>query len=121
MARNGRKKGAVELVAALASGLTVRAACKRAHVSVRTAFRRMAEPDFRREVVEARAGMFDRALGRMSSAAVQAASTLRKLLDARADTTKLAAARALLEHGAKLREQVDLERRISDLEMKAKG
>ena len=42
--------------------------------------------------------------------------TLRKLLDARSETVRLGAARAILELGGKLREQEDITERVRALE-----
>jgi hypothetical protein len=45
-----------------------------------------------------------------------AAAKLRELLTAESETVRLGAARALLELGVKLREGVELEQRVADLE-----
>ena len=60
--------------------------------------------------------MVTRAVARIGAASTMAADTLRKLLDARSETVRLGAARAILEFGAKLREQEDLAERVRALE-----
>ncbi len=60
--------------------------------------------------------MVQRALGHTVDGMVEAADTLRKLLNAGADTVKLGAARSILELGSKLHQHVELERRLAALE-----
>jgi hypothetical protein len=120
MADNGRQNGDVALLLAIASGQTVRDAAQQAGVSERTAARRMADADFRRQINELRADMVDRTLGKLADSMTSAADKLRELLDADAEQVRLGAARTLLEVGTKLRETVELERRISELEQRAR-
>jgi hypothetical protein len=121
MAETGRRKGDGTLLLALAAGQTVRDAARTAGIGERTATRRLADPEFRRRVAELRAEMVSRALGQMADGMADAAGTLRNLLKAKADTVKLGAARALLELGVKLRESVELEQRLADLEQRLAG
>ena len=109
-------QGVGGLVVGMASGLTIRSASKRAGITERTAGRWLAVPGFRQRVQEARAGLVERALGKLARDSTKAADTLRKLLDAGSDSIKLGAARALLELGNKLRESVALEERLALLE-----
>ena len=60
--------------------------------------------------------MAQRALGKMSDGMAEAADTLRQLLKAEAESVRLGAARSILELGSKLREAVELEDRIGELE-----
>jgi hypothetical protein len=60
--------------------------------------------------------MVQRSLGRMADGMSEAADVLRQLLAARSETVRLGAARSLLELGVKLRESVELEQRMRDLE-----
>jgi transposase len=116
MADNGRKKGNAPLLAALAAGATVREAAKRAGVGERTAYRRLADPAYRRRVTEARAEMVSRALGKLADGAAEAVETLRALLRSDSDSARLGAARCILETGNRLRESVEMEQRLTDLE-----
>jgi HEAT repeat protein len=116
MAGGDRRNADSVLVTALAAGATVEAAAKTAGVSERTAYRRLDDPAFRQGVINARAEMVSRAVARLSATSTLAADTLRKLLDARSETVRLGAARAILELGSKLRESEDLAERVRALE-----
>jgi hypothetical protein len=65
--------------------------------------------------------MVEKAMGRTARAMTDAARVLHKLLRTGSDQVKLGAARALLEHGIKLRDSVDHERRLQALEQRAQG
>jgi hypothetical protein len=116
VSHRGRQNADDALVAALASGATVQHAARRARLSARTVHRRLEDEAFRRRVREARAAMLRRASGRMAAGMTGAATTLRDLLNAKADTVKLGAARALLELGVKLQDAADLQERVAELE-----
>lgn len=118
MAAGGRKNADEALALALATGRTVEEAALQAGVAQRTAYRRLADPDFRQHVAELRTEMVGRALGKMADAMTEAADTLRELLTAEADTVKLGASRSILELGTKLREGVELEERLTALEQR---
>jgi hypothetical protein len=115
-AENGRRKGADTLALALAGGETLRDAARLAGVGERTAARRWADSAFRRRVCDLRGDMVQRALGRMADGMAEAAGTLRQLLAAASESVRLGAARALLEVGLKVREAVELEARLAELE-----
>ena len=116
MAENGRLKGDDNLLLAMAEGRTVREAAIAAGLGERTATRRLADPNFRRRVVEARAEMVARALGKMADGMAEAADTLRQLLRAEGESVRLGAARSILELGNKLRESVEVEARLQAIE-----
>ena len=116
-----RRKGELRLLVALAAGETVRDAAKAAGIGERTATRYTAEPDFRRRVVELRAAMVERALGKLADAATAAVDTLRSLLNAEGESTRLGAARSILELGNRMRETVELEQRLAALEQRFAG
>ncbi len=62
--------------------------------------------------------LFVRALDRISGALVDGANVLSDLaLNGRSETVRLHAARSLLELGVRLRDSVDLDARLSVLEM----
>ena len=52
----------------------------------------------------------------MASSSAKAADTLEKLLGSDVDMVRLAAARAILDLGSRLRAEVELEQRLFDLE-----
>ncbi len=116
MAEIGRENRDAALLGALAAGATVRQAAEQAGVSERTAHRRLSDDAFRRRVAELRGEMVARALGKMADGMAEAADTLRQLLRAESETVRLGACRAALELSVKLRESVELEQRIQDLE-----
>ena len=60
--------------------------------------------------------MVGRAVARLSATSTLAADCLRELLEAKAETVRLGAARAILELGSKLREHEELAERIAALE-----
>ena len=85
-------------------------------VSERTVQRRWRDPDFQREVHAARRLCVERAVGKMASSSAKAAETLEKLLSSDVDMVRLAAVRAILDLGSRLRAEVELEQRLFDLE-----
>lgn len=101
---------------AIASGTSIKEAARSAGISESTAYRRLKDPAFRRRVSEIRTSYLNEAVGRLSEAANEAVSTLKALLTARSEPVRLSAARAILELGPKLREQAELEERVTALE-----
>lgn len=118
MSHQGRKNADELLLTTLAGGASVQAAAQLCDVSERTVNRRLADPEFRRKLNDARAQMVERALGHLSEGAAEASIVLRNLMANKdtADTVKLAAARAVLELGHKLRDGVDHEQRLAEIE-----
>jgi hypothetical protein len=120
MSGHVRKNGREAAVLAIACGETVAAAARKANVAERTLYRWRSDDGFRRDVNQARAEMFSRALGCMAEGIVSGALTLRQLcLKGKSESVRLGAARALIELGSKLRENVELEQRLSALERQA--
>ena len=114
MANFGNRNDA--LILGLARGLTIQDAAEEAGYGRRTAYRRWADPGFRRQVSAVRGDLMDRAVGRLADSAVEAANTLWQLLGSDCETTRLAASRAILQQAAVLREAAELEQRIARLE-----
>jgi hypothetical protein len=104
------------LLTALAAGHPVAAAAQLAGVSERTAYRRLADPDFRTRVHAMRMSVLDAAVGELLGASTLAVATLRRLLKEAPPTVQLGAAKAVLELGAALQERVELEARLTALE-----
>ena len=104
------------LAAAIAAGSTVSDAARQIDVSLSTAQRRMAEPAFRRQVADLRAEMVSDALGYMSDNLTRAARSVAGLLEAPEPHIRLRAARILLSLTLKVRDAVDVDTRIRDLE-----
>ena len=116
MAGGDRKNADESLVTSPASGLTVREAAQKAKISERTVYRRLEDAEFRARVHEAPKQMFERTLSVVASAGVLAAQTLRTLLNANSESVQLGASRALLELGSRLRENIELDERLTALE-----
>jgi hypothetical protein len=116
VAHRGRHNADDALALAVAAGRTLRKAAARAGVSERTAARRWADPAFRPRVAALRADLVRRALGRLAGGMAADADALRHLLGAASEPVRLGAACALLELGVRLRESVELEDRLRDLE-----
>lgn len=120
MTQNGsswrRERGGDVLVAALAAGASATAAAKTAGLSRRTVQRRLADPAFRKRVEDANAEIASRAVSKLLAASTRAVDTLTALLTSDMDFARLAAARSILELGAKLRRDDDLVARIEALE-----
>jgi hypothetical protein len=116
MAHRGRRGADEALAVALAAGQTVQAAADQAHVAPRTAYRRLADPTFLAGVRRLRAELVERALGHLADGMVEAAGTLRALLAAGSESVRLGAARSILELACRLRENVELEARLDELE-----
>ena len=105
------------LLLALACGLSAEQAAKQAGVSVTTAYRRLDDPAFAARLGDLRADMLARAAAMLTAAAVESVRTLADLLKpANAPAVRLNAARAILEHGVKLRALVEIESSLKDLE-----
>src|SRR5262245_56416408 len=116
-AGHARSRADEALALALASGATVPEAALQARVSVRTVFRRLADPAFRGRIQAHRDRMTDAALGKLTSTLTAAADTLKDLLSTEAPAVRLGAAKALLELGGiRLRESLELAERVAELE-----
>lgn len=116
MAHNGRKKADEALAVALAGGQTLRCASELVGIGERTAARRWADPAFRTRVSELQHDMVARSLGRLADGMSDAVEVLRKLMSARSDTIRLAAARAVLDFGIKGWDILEIDARVQELE-----
>jgi len=104
------------LALAIASGASVRDAAQGAGVSERTAHRRLADPDFVRLVSLFRREMTTQALGMLTAASTEAATTVRSLLASNNETVRLGAVRTILDARTKLAEHTEIVERIERLE-----
>ena len=117
--QNSTLKPKQELAAlALAAGRTQDEAAQESGSGTRTIKTWLAtHPDFSRRIQELRQEMTARALGKLVDGMVSAADTLGFLCrKGKSEMVRLSAARAILELGTKLRESIELEERISELE-----
>ena len=93
------------------------AAARQCGLSDRTVYRRLQDPEFKKRLENVRADMIQRSAGMLTAAAGEAVRTLLALQkDAIPAAVRLGAARAILEVGMKLRQMVELEQRLAELE-----
>jgi hypothetical protein len=118
MAHNGRRE-AVAL--ALAGGSNVRDAAGACGVGERTVFTWLKDPAFRDRVDAIRSDLFALAVGRLAGLSGQAAEVLGGLLASRSEAIRLQAARSILDYGPRLRDSVELARRIEELKRQLEG
>lgn len=109
-------RGNVQIIPALARGETVATAAKLAGLSERTVYRRLQDPDFRRQVSNVRFNILDRATGQLLNMSDRAIETLVALLDATSESVRLGAARSILDHTIKFREISEFEIRLQMIE-----
>jgi hypothetical protein len=120
MKRTGRKGADERLLLALACGATVESAARQAGISESTVYRRLVDDEFKQRLLAMRAEMVQRTACTLTAAGTEAVKALLGLLQpATPHSTRLGAARAVLELGVKLREAAELEARIAALEAKA--
>jgi hypothetical protein len=118
MARAKEKAADAALLQALACGATVENAARKAAVSERTAYRRLADPEFCKQLQRLRLEIVQRTAAMLTGAGM---SSVKTLLDIQQDVAVHAgvrrrAARDVLEMGMKLRENADWEERLAVLE-----
>ena len=111
------KRNADQLVQALAFGLTDQQAAQQCGLSLRTVYRRKAEPDFQQRLKALQAEVLQRALGVLTATAPVSAKTLLELQkDNVPYAYRLGAARTNLQCVLKWRNDLDLEDRVRALE-----
>lgn len=119
MAAGRKKKGDAKLVLALACGASAESAAQNTGLSLRTVYRRLADPAFYAQVTEMRAEMVRRATGMLTAAGMGSIKTLTTLQEsASSESVRLGAARATIELGCKLRETVEWAERLAALEVR---
>ncbi len=122
MAYGGRsKRGWDGAIVALLEAPSVPAAAKLAGIPERTLYRWISREDFQDEYQEARRIVVQQALARLQAVMCQAVNALRDVLvnEEAPPSSRVSAARAVLELGIKATEIEDLERRVNSLEVAA--
>ena len=76
-----RKKAIDALLTALACGASAEVAARKAGVSERTVYRRLADPSFQQQLAALRADMVQRSAGMLTAASLEAVKTLVELLN----------------------------------------
>jgi hypothetical protein len=116
MARNGVPKNCREAAAlALAGGRNVRDTAADTGIGSRTLFRWLQDSAFRIRVAELRSQLFEHAVGKLAHLAGNAVDTLANLLHSQSESVRLQAAKAILDAGPRLRENVELSLRVTEL------
>ena len=117
MASGSRRQADDALALALACGSTAEAAAAKAGVSPSTVYRRLADAAFKQKLADVRAEMVGRATAMLTAAAMEAVKTL---LDLQGKTvpasSRLGAAKAVLEIGNRLRLEGELVGRLESIE-----
>ncbi len=112
-----RRKNEDPLLLALACGATVESAARQCGLSDRSVYRRLQDPEFKKRLDRVRADMIQRSAGMLTAAAGEAVRTLLALQkEATPAAVRLGAARAILEVGMKVRQVVEFEQRLAELE-----
>ena len=117
VAESQRKKNEDALLLALACGATVESAARQCDLCERTIYRRLRDREFRIQLHRVRADMVARTAAMLTAAGLESVRTLLELQKGTSPAAiRLGAARAILEIGLKLREAVDLQLQIDELE-----
>jgi hypothetical protein len=118
MALKGNRFEALAVL--LAGGEDVKAAAPKVGLSERQAHRYTRRPDFRARVDAIRGELVERAMGELVASLTAATATLKKLAEsAESEQVRLAASKSIIEGAARMRESVELERRVRELEAAA--
>ncbi len=120
MATNDNKNGGDRnlFVLMLATGKSTAAAGRISRVPRSTAYRLARNPKVKRRVQQIRHETLARAAGQLSDGAVEASTALRRLLRSNNEAIVLGAARTLLQATLRIREAIEIESRIEQLEQK---
>lgn len=100
----------------LARGRCIRDAAAEAEISEATGYRWMRDRSFLKRLTEMRSELWSAALAELSQAAAQAVKTLVALLQSEDEGTRLKAAAKILDAGSRLRQDVEIDSRLSALE-----
>jgi len=116
MARPKRKKNEDSLLLALACGATVEAAARQCGLSERTVYNRLGDDEFKRRLERVRTDMVGRSAGMLTAAGGESVRTLLTLQKDSTPAVRLGAARTILEMGLKIRQLVEVELRLDEVE-----
>ena len=119
MPQRGRRNTDALLLMALACGATIANAATNAGISEATVYRRLKDPEFQRELSKTKTEMVRRTADMLAAASGEAVKTLMAILkDSTPPSSRLGAARAILELGPRLRESAELHERMDALEQR---
>jgi hypothetical protein len=115
-----RRQADEAFLTAMACGATVESAARSAGISLRTATRRRADPDFQQRVRRIQSDIVERATGALTAISTEAVKALHALLQPSVPAAaRLGAIRTALEMVIKFRENADFAGRIEALEQHA--
>jgi hypothetical protein len=101
----------------IASGLSIRAAARKAGVGERTAYRWHAEsPGFAALVAKLRDATLNRTVGKLVKASTRAAEALAQLIKSPDEVIRLRACTAILDAGIRVRDHAEVLGRLTELE-----
>ena len=116
MPRKSRQNIDQQLVELLACGSSGTEAARSAGCDPKTVYRRQQDPDFKANVEKFRSNMLDAAAGQLASVLKKTICTLEELLGSSQPSIRLGACRAILDSSLKVRDSVEMEQRIRQLE-----
>jgi hypothetical protein len=122
MSEPRHKKADEAILLALACGASVESAARQGRTSVRTVYRRLEDPAFRRRLLRLRGDLVQRTAGTLTAAGTEAVRVLLELLKSSVPAgVRLQAAKAVIEGGIKVREATEFEERLVALEEEAES
>lgn len=113
MALTGRQLKAIPI---LIGCDTVEDAARKTGVAKGTLYGWMKEEEFNLAVSTARKKLLDKAMNKLTNVTMKAVNTLEKLLDAKSEAVRRAAANDILAHALKHRELSEIEDRLESVE-----
>lgn len=106
----------LELIELLCRGMTIEGAARTAKVAKSTAFRWLLDPIFKRTLNQTKTEIFDQAIGLLKAAGMTAARELVLLLKSENENTRRLTASAILDINFRIKEQEEIDVRLSALE-----
>ena len=117
MSQNVTPEKDVMLALALASGTSISDVAAQADIDRRPVYRKLEDPDFRRLVAEYRDRLISTALGRIADSMTRGADALVQMIDAPEPHIRIRAIRTLFSFGMRLRDSIDLNTRMREVEL----
>lgn len=121
MAGGDRKNANSQVLAALATGCTLREVSELTGVSERTISRRLKDPKFKAALDRRKDQILTATVAKLSNASTMAVDTLRELMACDTNSVRLGAARSILELSVSMRTATEFAERIAALEGKQHG
>jgi len=106
----------MDLISRIAAGSSIERAAKAAGVSHASAFRWLADPDFKAALDRSKAAIFDKAISELRINGLKAAAVLVSLMKSKNETTRRLSAATILEINFRVKEEDEIGRRLDRLE-----